>query len=245
MSLQRYNENEEEGGVLDWTLYHGSQQTIPTPLFGVGNRFNDYGLGFYCTESLNLAKEWACLPDRDGVANCYLLHMDGLSVLNLLDGRYNILNWLSILLENRKFDVNAPIAAQGKEYLLKSFLPEYQSFDIIIGYRADDSYFSFASAFLHNTISLRQLERAMFLGELGEQIVLKSEQAFARLRFQEGIPAERSKFFKKKMERDSSARAAFRAYRQEMPTEDDIFLLDILREGWNDDDPRLRRRLPG
>lgn len=225
---------------MDRTLYHGSQQTIPTPLFGAGNRFNDYGLGFYCTESLDLAKEWACLPEQDGVANCYLLHMDGLSVLNLLDDRYNILNWLSILLENRKFDVNTPIAAQGKEYLLRSFLPEYQNFDIIIGYRADDSYFSFASAFLHNTISLRQLKRAMFLGELGEQVVLKSEQSFAQLCFQKGIPAERSKFFKRKMERDSAARAAFRAYRQEMPAKDDIFLLDILREGWKNNDPRLR-----
>lgn len=230
---------------MDRTLYHGSQQTIPTPLFGVGNRFNDYGLGFYCTESLDLAKEWACLPDQDGVANCYLLHMDGLSVLNLSDGKHNILNWLSILLENRTFSINSPIAEQGKRFLLERFLPAYQDFDIIIGYRADDSYFSFASAFLHNAISLRQLERAMFLGKLGEQIVLKSEQAFSQICFQEGIPAERSKFFKKKMERDSAARAAFRAYRQEMPTEDDIFLLDILREEWNDDDPRLRRRLPG
>ncbi|MBR2627880.1 MAG: DUF3990 domain-containing protein, partial [Peptococcaceae bacterium] len=40
----------------------------------------------------------------------------------------------------------------------------------MIGYRADDSYFSFANAFLNNTLSLRQLEKAMMLGKHGEQV---------------------------------------------------------------------------
>lgn len=38
---------------------------------------------------------------------------------------------------------------------------------MIRGYRADDSYFSFATAFLNNTISLAQLEKA-FDGINGE-----------------------------------------------------------------------------
>ena len=58
-----------------------------------------------------------------------------------------------------------------------------QDHDFIKGYRADDSYFSFAAAFLNNTISLSQLEKAMVLGKLGEQIVAKSEKAFDRLAY--------------------------------------------------------------
>ena len=49
-------------------------------------------------------------------------------------------------------------------------------YDVIIGYRADDSYFSFAKDFINNTISVEQLAEAMRLGELGIQIVLKSER---------------------------------------------------------------------
>lgn len=40
------------------TIYHGSNKIIEKPLFGFGKTYNDYGLGFYCTEVLDMAKEW-------------------------------------------------------------------------------------------------------------------------------------------------------------------------------------------
>ncbi|MBQ6625824.1 MAG: DUF3990 domain-containing protein [Ruminococcus sp.] len=61
------------------TIYHGSSKIIERPLFGAGNPNNDYGLGFYCTETLDLAKEWACSAETDGYANKYSLNTDGLS----------------------------------------------------------------------------------------------------------------------------------------------------------------------
>lgn len=42
---------------------------IESPVWGVGNPNNDYGLGFYCTENIDLAKEWACSAESDGYAN--------------------------------------------------------------------------------------------------------------------------------------------------------------------------------
>ncbi|MCF0142741.1 MAG: DUF3990 domain-containing protein, partial [Parasporobacterium sp.] len=42
------------------TIYHGSQQIVEVPRFGMGKPYNDYGQGFYCTENIELAKEWAC-----------------------------------------------------------------------------------------------------------------------------------------------------------------------------------------
>lgn len=225
------------------TLYHGSQFIIEQPVFGKGNRLNDYGLGFYCTESLELAKEWACSSVQNGYANRYTFYPSSLSILNLSDGNYHILNWLSILLMNRKFNVSSDIAAQGKAYLVSHFLPPYTQYDVIIGYRADDSYFSFASAFLNNTISLEQLERAMFLGKLGEQIVLKSKAAFAQLHYEESILAEQSVYYPKRMDRDHAARAEFRSQRSAKPVRDAVYMLDILREEWTDDDARLQRRL--
>lgn len=225
------------------TLYHGSQFIIEQPSFGKGNCFNDYGLGFYCTESLELAKEWACSTAQNAYVNRYTFSTADLSVLDLSSGDYSILNWLSILLMNRKFNTDSAIAAQGKEYLTNVFLPPYTKYDVIIGYRADDSYFSFASAFLNNTISLAQLERAMFLGKLGEQVVLKSEAAFEHLRYEESILAEHSVYYPKRMERDRAARSEFRSERGSRPVRDAVYMLDILREEWTNDDTRLRRNL--
>ena len=81
------------------TIYHGSPKIIQKPVFGYGNKYNDYGMGFYCTESMELAKEWACSLELDGYANSYSLNMSGLSVLQLTAGEYNILNWLYVLLQ--------------------------------------------------------------------------------------------------------------------------------------------------
>lgn len=239
-SIYRYSDTREVRNRM--ILYHGSPHIIQAPAFGVGNPHNDYGLGFYCTQSPELAMEWACSADSGGYANRYSFDMQGLSVLNLSDG-HHILNWLSILLENRIFDTSSTMAAQGKEYLTRTFLPDYQGYDVIIGYRADDSYFSFASAFLNNTISLAQLEKAMYLGKLGEQVVLKSEQAFSRLSFEEAIPAERTVYYPKRAARDVEARTAFRRERSAVPIQNAVYLIDILREEWKDDDPRLRRNL--
>ena len=48
---------EEEDMANLVTLYHGSSRVIREPEFGRGRANNDYGLGFYCTESDELAKE--------------------------------------------------------------------------------------------------------------------------------------------------------------------------------------------
>ena len=53
------------------TIYHGSPEIIEKPQFGKGKTYNDYGRGFYCTEHIELAKEWACTEDVDGFVNKY------------------------------------------------------------------------------------------------------------------------------------------------------------------------------
>ena len=40
----------------DMIIYHGSQQIVEVPKFGIGKTYNDYGQGFYCTEDIELAK---------------------------------------------------------------------------------------------------------------------------------------------------------------------------------------------
>ena len=223
----------------DMTVYHGSEYIIRDPRFGDDNRHNDYGLGFYMTESRDLACEWACARGTNGFANEYRLNTEGLSTLRLTEKPYHILNWLAVLLENRTFRITSDVMQDGKMYILDHFLPEYEKFDLIIGYRADDSYFSFANSFLNNGISLEQLSEAMRLGRLGEQIVLKSTKAFECIRFIDAYAADRGKYYPLAADRDRRARDRFRQIRTG-DAGSRIYLIDILREKWEDDDPRLR-----
>ena len=227
------------------TVYHGSPKIIEKPAFGVGNPHNDYGLGFYCTESIELAKEWACSIETDGFANQYELDLSDLSVLSLTNGDYNILNWLFVLLENRKFRIGGDIAKQAKSYIFENFAIDYKNYDVIKGYRADDSYFSFATAFLNNTISVAQLERAMVLGKLGEQIVLMSEKAFDSIEFANSIAAPQEIYLPRKLARDTAARKDFQKEKGREFLLTEKYVLDIIRKGWKNDDQRLQRIVLG
>lgn len=222
------------------TLYHGSDHIIEKPIYGFGKPYNDYGLGFYCTESLDLAKEWSVGENTDGYANIYQLTTDRLNFLDLSDPQYNTLHWIALLLRNRIFDIKNDIARAGKEYILQNYSLPVEEYDVIEGYRADDSYFSYAKSFLNNTISVRRLSEALRLGHLGKQIVLISEKAFGALKFGGYETASAGKYFPLRKERNEKARLQFLSDRSGSVTPDDIYLADLLRGGVSKDDPRLQ-----
>jgi len=225
----------------DLIIYHGSQQIVESPQFGIGKEYNDYGQGFYCTENIELAKEWACPIKNDGYSNKYIMHLDGLNVMHLTKGKFNILNWLAVLLAHRKFDITSPIGSNAREFILSRFLPDTSDVDVMIGYRADDSYFSFAEDFVNNTISLRDLNMAMQLGTLGEQVVLLSKRSFEQIEFQEYEIADHREYYYKRAERDHNARSTYANRKKNLQQlMNDIFILDIMREDMKYDDPRLQ-----
>ena len=220
-------------------LYHGSPEIIRVPVFGKGKSYNDYGQGFYCTEHLELAKEWACNENSDGYANKYEIDTTGLSILNLSSDEYTTLHWLALLMNNRKFRVTTPVMKRGADWLKEHFLIDLSPYDAVIGYRADDSYFSFARAFMSNEISLSQLSYAMRLGKLGEQFVLKSPAAFEKIRFVSYEIADNTVYYAKRKARDDEARMTFRA-KLEKDDLDGLYMRDIVRQEVRPDDPRLR-----
>lgn len=224
-------------------IYHGSEKVIERPIFGYGKSYNDYGLGFYCTESMEMAKEWAVDFNRGGYANEYELDFSGLTVLNLNDEPYCILHWLAVLLENREFDMGSVLAVEAREYICRNFAVEYQKSDIITGYRADDSYFSFAQDFLNGTISYRQLANAMSLGKLGQQIVLKSRTAFEQIEYVGHETADSNIWYARKIERDKSARREYFDVERNARRKGDIYITNIIDEEMRGDDMRLRQNL--
>ena len=186
-------------------LYHGSEKIIEKPIFEYGRKNNDFGLGFYCTESNELAKEWACSSLNNGFSNKYSIDLSNLNVLDLNSPEYNVLNWITILVTHRIFKIKTPIAGRAIKYLKENFYIDVDAYDIIIGYRADDSYFDFADSFLNNGINVNELASALKLGNLGMQIVIKSEYAFSKLKFLGYEIAMSEKYFVKRKSRNDEA----------------------------------------
>lgn len=219
------------------TIYHGSSQIVEVPSFGLGRKNNDFGLGFYCTESIELAKEWAVSSLTNGFANRYTLDAEHLSTLNLNAPEYTILNWIAVLVEHRRFSIKTPGARRAKQYLLDHFGINVNAYDLIRGYRADDSYFDYAEAFLNNAITVEQLARAMRLGKLGEQIVIKSPFAFSKIRFEGFEEAEKGRYFVLRKERNDEANQQYLEVQEEEA--DGLYIQDIIRGGILNGDPRI------
>ena len=222
-------------------LYHGSSRVVSRPSLAQARPHNDYGRGFYTTRERDLAGEWACQRGGDGFVNSYTLWTDGLVVLDLLDGTHNTLEWVALLLKYRHFDLRLPTAALAREEMVARFCPDLSSVDVVVGYRADDSYFSYVRSFVENALPLSALEEALVLGDLGEQTVLVSGKAFAQLTFTgyDPVPAER--FYPRFLDRDERARMGYYdLLERQRPLLSDVFVLDILREEMTTDDLRLQ-----
>ena len=223
------------------TIFHGSEKIIEHPMWGEGRKNNDFGIGFYCTESLELAKEWAVSSLRDGFANKYTLDTNYLNILNINSSAYTILNWIAVLVEHRLFSITTPVARRAKNYLIEKFSVNVNAFDIITGYRADDSYFDYAESFINNAISVEQLAQAMKLGKLGEQIVIKSKYAFTKLKYEGFEVAEQGKYYVHRKSRNDEAN---RQYFEMLDKESDgLYIQDIIRGGITNDDPCIPRNI--
>lgn len=219
-------------------IFHGSKDIIEKPYYHGGKAENDYGYGFYCTENLELAREWSCSNNEvNGFVNKYTIDTNDLKILDLTDKRYSVLNWIAILLKHRNFDLSNEISKQAKEYLIEHFYIDVNNFDIVIGYRADDSYFNFARDFVSNTIFVRQLSKAMKLGQLGKQVVIISEIAFNKLQFNGFETVDKLEYFIKRKTRDEKAREDYlKGTRKSISLTNDIFVIDIIRRRIKDGD---------
>ncbi len=225
-------------------LLHGTDHIIKKPLPTMGNEHNDYGRGFYCTCEPEIAKEWACKQNTSGFVNRYVFDDSKLRILDLLDNEHSILNWMALLLKYRTFHLSSEIAADARNYIIDNFSVEVSGHDVVRGYRADDSYFSFAEGFVSNSIPLRSLNKALRLGKLGVQTVLISQKAFDRIEFDSAEAVDKSIYYPKFISRDSGARETFRKeIKAGRSYRDDIFVMDIIREEMKNDDARIQRIL--
>lgn len=197
--------------MREMILYHGTADRVIHPTYGLGDEKHDYGKGFYLTESIDLAKEWAvCRPsESNGWVHQFVIDTDGLHILDF--EKYDVLTWLAELMKHRD-------AADSKRYcmLAQKFIAKYgldtSAYDIIRGWRANASYFYIAKEFVRDNIDLDILPELLSLGGLGIQYCIKSELAFSRLKeIEEAVIAvDYAEFNERYNQRDITARQKMR-----------------------------------
>ncbi len=221
-------------------IYHGSEFVIKKPEYGKGKPYNDYGMGFYCTRDLDLAREWAVDEHRDGYVNAYELDASGLKTIDLNSGDFCILHWITVLMKNRRFELETPLANEAYRYLCANYSIDFSHVDVITGYRADDSYFSYARDFVNGLISVSQLSKALRLGGLGEQVMIRSPEAFDALEYAgcEGVAA--GEWYGRMKARDTSAREEYRRMNKDSYVKGELYMVHIIDQEVKQDDPRLQ-----
>ncbi len=216
-------------------LYHGSDRIIEKPVYPGLSARRDFGPGFYTTDSMDLAKEWACRDGLDGIVNTYQWDPCGLQILDLRDPAYNILYWLTVLTQHRCFWQQDAISETGVDYLQRHCPLDLTPYDAIVGYSADDSAFSVARDFLSGSISLEIFDQIMQQAKI--QIVLKSEYALQQIRFVGSEPVSAEEYYPKMVTRDRVWRKAYyRISRETLDLQHDTYLIDLLRRNGNDGD---------
>ena len=211
--LNRINKYLKESNI---TFFHGTKDSRMIPSFNYMNVNNDYGKGLYTTPDIELAKEWSYASytkGNSGYVYTYSLNIKDLKILNFLE--YDSIYWLAELLTNRELNIGDEHFALSDR--LAIFLEKYKlytlPYDIIVGYRADDSYFSYAEDFLNGTIYKHNLDNALKLGNLGVQIFIKSKEAFKKIKFI-NLEQVNISYRQKFINRDRLARDEYRRFRK-------------------------------
>lgn len=229
-------------------LYHGSldQSGIQTVRRDIADDPHcqarngmDFGKGFYLTPRENQAREWSVRDGKDGSLSSFLLHIDGLRIINLDPLATPPLCWLAEIIANRVF---TGISSSVSSYIQKNWKIHYQNIDVIMGYTADDQYNSIVLDFVKNQLSYEGLCKALLLGNLGYQYVLRTNKAYDCL---EKIGKNKRVFasntYSFAQTRHKEANVLYDIIKSEHNdiTSDEIFFSHIVKKNMRPDDKRL------
>ena len=211
------------------TLFHGSPVEVMRPTLEKCRPRNDYGPGFYCTQDKDLACEWACGGSSDGVVNEYVLACDGLRFLDFDACADGVLGWVATLVRFRSVDYSSRAEAQTVKRFIDAYAVDVSQVDVVQGYRADDSYFDIVRAFIVDRLTVGELEDALRLGDLGMQVVLRSQKAFDAVRFIGSEQALAVQWASKRKMRNEHAKQQFNEIRNASDMGEGLRFIDVVR----------------
>ena len=160
-------------------LYHGSDQEMLKPVLEHGNYRHDFGQGFYLTNSLELAREWAVsYNNATGYVHGYLLNTTRLNILDLRE--YPFQHWMAEIISHRN-NKSMSRYFHNLQLFIEKYKLDTTDVDVIIGYRADSSHFNIIKAYMQNQLDATLIPKALQKCEAGVQYCLKSPEAFESL----------------------------------------------------------------
>lgn len=214
-------------------IYHGSKSIVKEPQFKGSNPNNDYGPAFYMTLDMEAAKVWACRNDEIGLVNKYSVNNSAFKKLKVLDltdkSKYNVLNWVAIIMHFR--NLSTKIKTEYKYFLewLDKYYIDVNDYDVVIGYRADDSYFKFPLSFVKDELAFNDLEKVYLKGDLGIQYAFISERSIKLLKYL-GIIGCESTFIGRYFAIVSRAEDEVNAILREEKNPNKTYILDLVRK---------------
>jgi hypothetical protein len=215
---------------MERLLYHGTANHDLLPIFGGGREYHDYGKGFYTTEDIEAAKEWACQGERtSSYVYQYAFDTNGLALLTLDEDC--VLEWVSILMTYRRGRRIRAAALDRCLKLIELYGIDIEQHDAICGFRANDSYFQFTTDFITDTITLDTLQKSIKAGDLGYQLCIKSKKAYQHLKLIDKFEMKGSDYLEyhhRYVTRDNYARELAETYSTQKQT--GKLLSEILQE---------------
>ena len=152
-------------------LYHGSTEIVEKPQIITGDKFLDFGYGFYTTTSKEQALRWAEIKKkRIKTENSYLniYEIDDTVFFNHL---FSILNfdhpsreWLEFVLGNRRGSV-------------------MHNYDIVKGPVANDTLYRIITIYESGVLTFEETVKRLKVHELFDQLSFHSEKALENLVF--------------------------------------------------------------
>ncbi len=141
------------------TLYHTSKIEIKDPDIKHGRINADFGQGFYTSPDLEFSQKWA---DSSSVINVYELSLKGLNIKEFNQS----IEWYEYIYNNRN---------GGSDYL--------SEYDLIIGPISNDTLYDTWGVLTSGLIDKDKSFKALCVGNIYTQVVLKSEKAKENLKF--------------------------------------------------------------
>ena len=186
-------------------MYHGSKKIVTMPICDHKSVSKDFGPGFYATGSEELAREWASQDENGGFINIYELETDSLDIIDLISDKYSVLNWLALVLSERKLVFYSKAEKMNSDSIIRRYLPDVSGADIIKGYRTDDAFLVFCRAFIEEKIDKEQLIRLTDNADLGEELVIRTERAMKNLTYLGFETVDGSLYYPKRLAKEIRA----------------------------------------
>ena len=206
----KYGGEAKKGRNQNITIFHGSTNKELAPVYGMGKPYHDYGNGFYATEAKALACEWAVSlsTGENGYCHAFSLDMTELNCLSIDDAE-DILSWMAILMKHRPGTDSRRWDLIQQRFIEKYYI-DVDAYDVVVGYRADDSYLAIAKQFARGEVGVGILGRLLKLGSFGVQFCIKSRSAYASLRYLELSEVDYEQYHTQFMRRDEESRRSMR-----------------------------------